>query len=155
MECRLRWRLRLVALALSSSHFEHHSPFLSSSSPGLVGYTKRRCRLSLTARRQTVHPYLVSGGPFVSAITVVLIGRWQNPSHPVHRESHKSRDRAPCREPFTSPLRSSNISPRRILLFFRHPRLKGDLVRAPRTSSLNAEIYTRVCQPCEQLHGET
>ena len=75
--------------------------------------------------------------------------------YPVHRESHKSRDRAPCREPFTSPLRSSNISPRRILLFFRHPRLKGDLVRAPRTSSLNAEIYTRVCQPCEQLHGET
>lgn len=33
-------------------------------------------QFSLTARRQTVRPYLVSGGPFVSAMTVVLIDRW-------------------------------------------------------------------------------
>lgn len=44
------------------------------------GIYKTAVQLSLTARRQTVRPYLVSGGPFVSAMTVVLIDRWPGPS---------------------------------------------------------------------------
>lgn len=116
---------------------------------------KTAVQLSLTARRQTVRPYLVSGSPFVSVMTVVLIDRWPGLSvaspinHAIESRAVNSLQVSPKLQRLRGgdslfPTSAAERIDRRFTF-----RVRG-------TSSLEHGLHESVCQPfANKLHGKT